>query len=105
MGLYFDAPISAWSSAHDKASRSRSTAYALPSTKSKKTPALLDQVKRKARKSFGGSGGLSSSRAGATAESIRPTPAKQSRFFRLPLAVREKIYGYIVGQGELLHIL
>lgn len=105
MGFYFDAPISHHTSAYDKANRSRSTSYTLPLAKSKTTPALLDQLKRKARKHLGGSDGSSSSRAVVSAEAIRPTPAKQSRFFRLPLSVREKIYGHIAGQGELLHVL
>lgn len=105
MGFHFDAPISHSTSAYDKANRSRSTAYALPSTKSKKTPALLDHLKRKAHKPFSGFGSASSSRTDAKAEYNSPTPAQQSRFFRLPLSVRQKIYGYIVGQHELLHVL
>lgn len=104
-GFTFDSPISHSSSAYDKAHRSRSTTYSLPSSKSKRTPTLLDKLKRKARKSFSGPGGPPSPLAVDTAKSTSPTPAKQSRFFRLPLAVREKIYGHVVGQSELLHIL
>lgn len=101
-GFTFDSPISHSTSAYEKANRRQNNAYALPSDKAKKTQPLLDQLKRKARKSFGGSGVLSSA---VKAEYVPPTPAKESRFFRLPLSVREKIYGYIVGQGELLHVM
>lgn len=103
MGLTFASPISYSSSAYDKAHRTRSTAYTLPLPKHKTT--LLERLKSKSRKSFGGFGGPNSYLAVDTAKSLSPGPAKQSRFFRLPLAVREKIYGYIVGQNELLHML
>jgi hypothetical protein len=100
MGFTFDSPISHSYSAHDKAHRTRSTAYKLPLPKPRTT--LLEKLRHKGRMSFGGP--LSSLAVG-TARSIIPVPAKESRFFRLPLAVREKIYGYLVGQDELLHIL
>jgi hypothetical protein len=100
--FYLEAPTSLHASAHDKSHRSRSTVTPIPSTRSKKTTALLDQIKRKVRKSLSGSG---PSRTFVRAEPIRPTAASESRFFRLPLSVREKIYGYLVGQNELLHIL
>src|SRR5258706_14105852 len=105
MGFTFDSPISHSSSAYDKAHWSRSRTYDLPSSKSKRTPTVLDKLKRKSRELFGESGASPSSLAVHTAKSINPTPATQSLFFRLPLAVREKIYGYVVGQNELLHIL
>jgi hypothetical protein len=44
-GFYLDAPTSLWSSAYDKAHRTRSTAYALPVSKSKAKPALLAKLK------------------------------------------------------------
>lgn len=103
MGFTFDSPISHSYSAYDKAHRTRSTAYNLPLPKPRIT--LLDKLRRKGRMSFGGFGGPPSSLAVGTARSIIPGPAKESRFFRLPLAVREKIYSYLVGQDELLHIL
>lgn len=105
-GFTFDSPISHSASAYDKAHRSHTTplsrVYAIPSSKSKKKPALLDKLKSKARKPFGGSGSSSSSRA---LHKTPPTPAKESPLFRLPLAVREKIYGIAIGQHELLHVL
>jgi len=96
-GFYLDAPTSLWSSAYDKAHRTRSTAYALPVSKSKAKPALLAKLK-----SLGKSDKASSPVVHSV---IHSTPALESQFFRLPLAVREKIYGYVVGQNELLHML
>lgn len=105
MGLTFEAPFSLWSSAYDKAHRSRpKSPYALPSPKSR-TQVSLDKLKRRASKALGGSGGSSSATAGQTDEPINPTHARQSQFFRLPLDVRERIYGLAIGRNELLHIL
>ncbi|KAH8799709.1 hypothetical protein F5884DRAFT_810959 [Xylogone sp. PMI_703] len=103
MGLTFEAGFSLWSSAYDKAHRTRDTRYVLPVSKSKRTPASLDKLKRRASKAFRGPSGPQSSHAAQATSS--PTPARQSQFFRLPLAVREGIYGYVVGRHELLHIL
>ncbi|RFU26991.1 hypothetical protein B7463_g9354, partial [Scytalidium lignicola] len=103
MGFTFEAPFSAWSSAYDRAHRSRNTAYVLPVSNSKRTPASVDKLKRKASKALGGAGRPHSSSAVHTSSST--THAGQSQFFRLPLAVREKIYGILIGQNELLHIL
>ena len=97
---YLDAPVSQWSSAHDKAHRPRSTVTPIPSTASKKTAALLDRLKRRTSRSSSATSPVS-----INASYVEPTLAKESLFFRLPLSVRHKIYGYIVGQGELLHIL
>lgn len=105
MGFHFDAPISHSTSAYDKTNRRRTTDYTLPSSKNKKTPALLDQLRSRARRPFGMSGDPYPSRGIIKPELINPTPAKESRLFQIPLSVRQKIYGYIVGQGELLHIL
>ena len=46
-----------------------------------------------------------SSPLGSIVQPTRPTPAVDSLFFRLPLGVRQKIYGYVVGQHEVLHVL
>jgi hypothetical protein len=105
MGLTFDAPISLTATAYDKANRRQSTIYALPVSRVERTPSLLEKLKVKTRKPFRKSGGSSSSHAVRTAKSISPKPATESQLFRLPLAVRQKIYGYLVGQNELLHIL
>jgi len=107
MGLTFDSPVSVSvsSTAYDTSHRRESTAYASLTSKSKKSLGSLEKLKRKARKAFGGSGSSPSSLAVNTAKFISPTPAKQSHLFRLPLAVRQKIYGFIVGQDELLHIM
>jgi hypothetical protein len=100
--FYLDAPVSQWSSAHTKANRPRSTVEPLPASVSTRHK-LTNQLKNKARKAFSGS--RSSTRSLPVAEPIWPTAAKESRFFRLPLHVRQKIYGYLVGQNELLHVL
>lgn len=103
MGLTFESPISISTSAYEKAHRRQYTAF--PSFRPKKPPAPLEKLKHKARKAFGGSGNSSSSVPDRTAKSISPTPAKESHLFRLPLGVRQKIYGFVVGQHELLHIM
>ena len=105
MGFIFDSPISIFSSAYEVTHRRKSTAYPSLTSKSKKSPASLEKLKCKARKAFSGSGSSPSSLAVDTAKFTNPTPAKQSHLFRLPLAVRQKIYGFIVGQHELLHIM
>jgi len=103
MGFTFDAPIPHSSSAYNKAHRTQSTAYTLPLPKPKTT--LLSNLKHKGRKAFGGIVGPPSSLAVDTVKSISSSPAIPSRFFRLPLAIREIIYGHVIGRNELLHIL
>ena len=101
MGLYFDSVISAGSDAHDKATRrtsKHSTNFSphLPG-KAKRLQGLFRQQSTPPKTTL--------PRAGARTETAAATPAIDSLFFRLPLSLRQKIYGYVIGQGEVLHVV
>jgi hypothetical protein len=111
MGFTFDSPISFGSSAYDKTNRRRSAPSALPSSKAKKkstTDATSDSffagISHRIRDRVSRSG-PGASTLGSNVRPPTQTPAVDSLFFRLPLILRQKIYGYIVGQNEILHIL
>jgi hypothetical protein len=107
MGFTFDSPISAGSSAYDKSHRRRSTTSSKSRRKSTTAPTsnsflanLIHSIRNRGRPSPPTSSTLASN-----VQPPAPTPAVDSLFFRLPLRLRQKIYGYIVGQDEVLHIL
>ena len=105
MGFTFDAPISINTNAYDKAHRRRSsTPSALPSSKPKRnsTPgppssSFLTNLTHRLRNRC--------ARPSTAVSHANPTPATDPLFFRLPLTLRQQIYGYLVGQKEVLHIL
>jgi hypothetical protein len=105
MGLTFDSPISISSSAYDKAHRRRSTLSALPSTKSTGSPSFLTNLKQSIRKPFRRPSDPIPNSTPKPSKSTPATTAADSPFFRLPLSLREQIYGYVVGRHEVLHIL
>jgi hypothetical protein len=105
MGLTFDSPISISSSAYDKAHRRRSTLSALPSTKSTGSPSFLTNLKQSIRKPFRRPSDPIPNSTPKPSNSKPATTAADSPFFHLPLALREQIYGYVVGRDEVLHIL
>jgi hypothetical protein len=76
-------------SAYEKARRLKSTVSKLPS---RAVTAFL-------------SAGSSSLSISAATEASKPVPAAESPFFRLPLELRETIYGLVVGRREMLHIM
>jgi hypothetical protein len=112
MKFTFDSPLSIGSSAYDKAHRRRRSApSALASTKSKThattgptSNSFLANLVPRIRNRVGTSGSISAA-AGSNVQPSNPTSAVNSLLFRLPLALRQKIYGYVVGKDEVLHIL
>jgi hypothetical protein len=115
MGITFDSPISASYTAYDKANKHKPSGIPLPSKPKPKRKSFSSpsSLLSKIHPSFGRrSNSLSSSPvlspdAQINEETNAPgrVPAKDSSFFRLPRTLREKIYGYILGQDETLHVL
>ena len=98
-GFYFDAPTSAQSTAYDKSHRKQpiDPASALPSQKSRRSS--INTLTSYFKKPFHRSASSSASVPRIS------TPAAASLFFRLPIALREQIYGYVTGYNEVLHVL
>jgi len=114
MGFTFDAPVSATTSAYDKAHRRQSTVSALPSRPRKSSIAsssssftFLGNVTQHIRNPFRRPSTSTSSKPVPDTTKIpsKPVPAAESAFFRLPLEIREIIYGHVVGRHETLHIM
>jgi hypothetical protein len=100
-GFTFDAVVSAQSTAYDKAHRRQpyNPASVLPSLRPKRPS--ISTVASHIKNVFHHSSSTTASKLRDPA----PTPAPASSFFRLPLELREQIYGYLVGRNEVLHIL
>ena len=101
MGLYFDSVFSASSDAHDKAKR---TASAHTTNFSPHVPGKARRLRRLVQQRSPPPKTTLITTSGQT-EIAAPTPAINSLFFRLPLSLRQKIYGYVVGQEEVLHVM
>ncbi|RDW57608.1 hypothetical protein BP6252_13690 [Coleophoma cylindrospora] len=107
MGFYFDAPTSLTASAADKVERSRrrTSSSLLSSKRASASAASSNPFLGKLKRIAHGESSSSPSLKAQDHKSVNPTPTRQSQFFRLPLDLRQKVYGYIVGQNELLHVL
>ena len=107
MGFTFDSPISSAYSAYDKANKHSQRGTPLPSSKTKrKSISSPTSLFASIRNSFGRSNSLSSPPAQVlNTNAQKASSASESPLFALPLNVREKIYSYVVGDGEVFHIL
>jgi hypothetical protein len=101
MGFTFDSPISASYTAADKANKQRPRGIPPPPSKTKRKS--ISSSLANFRNSFGRSGAVSSPISPSSLPNS--TTASDSQFFRLPLSIREKIYGYVVGGDQILHVL
>jgi hypothetical protein len=117
MSFTFDALVSATTNAYDKAHRLKPRVSMLPSravtpsiAAASSSNAFLDKASQYIRNPFRHSRisnpSISTSiPSPATAKRSKPVPAVESPLFRLPLELRETIYGLVVGQHEMLHIM
>jgi len=117
MVFAFDASLSMAKSAYEKARRLNSTVSRLPSrvataflSAGSSSNLFLKKAFKHMRQPFHRSNTsnsfISSSLSiSAVPEASKPVPAAESPFFRLPLELRETIYGLVVGRREMLHIM
>jgi hypothetical protein len=104
-------------SAYEKARRLKSTVSKLPSrvvtaflSAGSSSNSFLEKASEHIRQPFqlfntSSSFNSSSLSISAATEASKPVPAAESPFFRLPLELRETIYGLVVGRREMLHIM
>jgi hypothetical protein len=113
MGLTFDSPVSATTSAFEKAHRlkskmsirtprARTASVAATSSQS-----FLDRATQHIRNLFRRSSACVQSTISdpAVTKPSKAVPAADSPFFRLPIELRETIYGLVVGQRNVIHIM
>jgi hypothetical protein len=110
MPFTFDSPITT-ASAYKKTHRRKSASSPLLSPKSRNSStagststSLFSKLTNRIGNLTRGSGSPSST-IDSNVQSSTPTPASDSLFFLLPLPTRQKIYGYVIGRQEVLHIL
>jgi hypothetical protein len=101
MGFTFDSPISASYTAAEKANKQRPRGIPLPPPKTKRRS--ISSSLANIRHSFGHSNSVSSPISPSSLSNS--IPASASQFFRLPLCIREKIYGYVFGHDQVFHVL
>jgi hypothetical protein len=109
MGFTFDSPVSTTASAYDKAHRRKSTVSTLP-PKALTASSFLDNISQRVRNPFRRSSASKPSKllsipTSTAPKPSKPVPAAESLFFRLPLELRETIYGLLVPRREMLHIM
>jgi hypothetical protein len=117
MVFAFDTSLSMATNTYEKAHRIKSTVSRLPSrtvaaflSACSSSNSFLEKASEHIRQPFhrsdtsNSSNSSSLSRSAATKAS-NPVPAAESPFFRLPLELRETIYGLVVGRREMLHIM
>jgi len=103
MGLTFDFSASVSNSAYDNAHRRRSTLSALPPPKSRSSQSTF--ISKLAQRIRPFSNSSRSTLLASSKPAMPPSAAVDSIFFLFPLFLREKIYGYVIGHHETLHIL
>ncbi|PMD43145.1 hypothetical protein L207DRAFT_542513 [Hyaloscypha variabilis F] len=114
MELSFDSPISATMSVLGKARRFKSRVSifllrALPASVG--TASFLNRATQHVRKNPFSRSSTSATlktpsiTCSATARPSNLVPATESSFFRLPFELREKIYGLVIGQRDMFHIM
>ena len=114
MGLSFDAPVSATTNAYEKTYSGKSRASRIPlkarTASRASASSFFDNLSNRVRNSFHRSSSstppnLTSIPSSPATHPSNSVPAAESLFFRLPLELREAIYGLVVAHRETIHIM